>query len=363
MTCRRNNTHNVPLDVTTTPKSDETVDRSGDRLPCTPIKYTGLVPITPMPKYESMDTPDIRKLAKKYGIKQTLGTKRLQTKLKEIYLYNHQLLSPQSETPTMAGNDQLQNPEFDLDYDECVESTSTNPSSPVKTPKRRKARLGFKSKPMHAVAHQTKIIDLTDSDSDQAPEIETTPNQETGTCTISDVLHNTGITTNVTENNSEHFTNYPAEDTTHSYEGVSTIMPTISLLDSDSSMDGFTANENLNSANECSVNGPENKFLPNDLITTEACNVVSKDCSPNKSHMLIDLTMSDLSHNNLEHSISDIFEMQSPGTSKEILHSLDDNPSLDNMSEKSSQQPNIEAFNYNEYVKGCSGMIRYDLYH
>ncbi|XP_039248091.2 uncharacterized protein LOC120325968 [Styela clava] len=60
--------------------------------------YTGVVPITPMPDFNEMNTPEIQRRAEKFGIKKRLAKTKLRTKLKEAYLYTHQIYSPTENT-------------------------------------------------------------------------------------------------------------------------------------------------------------------------------------------------------------------------------------------------------------------------
>lgn len=55
------------------------------------VERSGLVPITPMPDFNNMDTPEVQKQAQKYGMKKRLAKSKLRTKLKEVYMYTHQI--------------------------------------------------------------------------------------------------------------------------------------------------------------------------------------------------------------------------------------------------------------------------------
>uniref|UniRef100_A0A3B1ICX5 Structure-specific endonuclease subunit SLX4 n=1 Tax=Astyanax mexicanus TaxID=7994 RepID=A0A3B1ICX5_ASTMX len=55
-----------------------------------------LVPITPMPGFSDMDTPELRKRLDSYGVR-PLPKKQMVLKLKEIHHYTHQLMSSESE--------------------------------------------------------------------------------------------------------------------------------------------------------------------------------------------------------------------------------------------------------------------------
>ncbi|XP_072527252.1 structure-specific endonuclease subunit SLX4 [Salminus brasiliensis] len=55
-----------------------------------------LVPITPMPGFSDMDTPELKKRLDRYGVR-PLPKKQMVLKLKEIHHYTHQLMSSESE--------------------------------------------------------------------------------------------------------------------------------------------------------------------------------------------------------------------------------------------------------------------------
>ncbi|XP_039550871.1 structure-specific endonuclease subunit SLX4 isoform X2 [Pimephales promelas] len=58
-----------------------------------------LVPITPMPGYSDMDTPELKNKLNRFGVR-PLPKKQMVLKLKEIHQYTHQLLSSDSEEET-----------------------------------------------------------------------------------------------------------------------------------------------------------------------------------------------------------------------------------------------------------------------
>uniref|UniRef100_A0A8D3DN05 Structure-specific endonuclease subunit SLX4 n=1 Tax=Scophthalmus maximus TaxID=52904 RepID=A0A8D3DN05_SCOMX len=64
-------------------------------------KRRSLVPITPMPHYSDMDTPDLKNKLNRFGVR-PLPKRQMILKLKEIHQYTHQLVSSDSEeeTPT-----------------------------------------------------------------------------------------------------------------------------------------------------------------------------------------------------------------------------------------------------------------------
>lgn len=53
--------------------------------------YVGPVPITPMPDFRKMATPEVLHQASKIGLKKTLSKVKLKAKLEENYLYHHQI--------------------------------------------------------------------------------------------------------------------------------------------------------------------------------------------------------------------------------------------------------------------------------
>lgn len=59
-------------------------------------KRQALVPITPMPHYSDMDTPDLKNKLNRFGVR-PLPKRQMILKLKEIHQYTHQLLSSDSE--------------------------------------------------------------------------------------------------------------------------------------------------------------------------------------------------------------------------------------------------------------------------
>ncbi|XP_017575200.2 structure-specific endonuclease subunit SLX4 [Pygocentrus nattereri] len=58
-----------------------------------------LVPITPMPGFSDMDTPDLKKRLDRFGVR-PLPKKQMVLKLKEIHQYTHQLMTSESEEET-----------------------------------------------------------------------------------------------------------------------------------------------------------------------------------------------------------------------------------------------------------------------
>uniref|UniRef100_A0A4W5KKX3 Structure-specific endonuclease subunit SLX4 n=1 Tax=Hucho hucho TaxID=62062 RepID=A0A4W5KKX3_9TELE len=58
-----------------------------------------LVPITPMPSYSDMDTPDLKNKLNRFGVR-PLPKRQMILKLKEIHQYTHQVISSESEDET-----------------------------------------------------------------------------------------------------------------------------------------------------------------------------------------------------------------------------------------------------------------------
>ncbi|XP_035034156.2 structure-specific endonuclease subunit SLX4 [Hippoglossus stenolepis] len=59
-------------------------------------KHCSVVPITPMPHYSDMDTPDLKNKLNRFGVR-PLPKRQMILKLKEIHQYTHQLVSSDSE--------------------------------------------------------------------------------------------------------------------------------------------------------------------------------------------------------------------------------------------------------------------------
>ncbi|KAM9314812.1 structure-specific endonuclease subunit SLX4 [Pholidichthys leucotaenia] len=70
-----------------------------------------LVPITPMPHYSDMDTPELKNKLNRFGVR-PLPKRQMILKLKEIHQYTHQLVSSDSEdeVPTTSGAAQMKPP-------------------------------------------------------------------------------------------------------------------------------------------------------------------------------------------------------------------------------------------------------------
>lgn len=87
--------------------------------------YVGPVPITPMPDFQRMATPEVLHRATTIGLKKTLSKVKLKAKLKETYLYHHQIAPERSfvnhEDLGMHDDDDLVN--TDLEYDVTVKLT------------------------------------------------------------------------------------------------------------------------------------------------------------------------------------------------------------------------------------------------
>ncbi|XP_053182838.1 structure-specific endonuclease subunit SLX4 [Scomber japonicus] len=74
-------------------------------------KRRSLVPITPMPHYSDMDTPDLKNKLNRFGVR-PLPKRQMILKLKEIHQYTHQLVNSDSEdeTPFAGGTAQILKP-------------------------------------------------------------------------------------------------------------------------------------------------------------------------------------------------------------------------------------------------------------
>uniref|UniRef100_A0A3Q2YH64 Structure-specific endonuclease subunit SLX4 n=1 Tax=Hippocampus comes TaxID=109280 RepID=A0A3Q2YH64_HIPCM len=59
-------------------------------------KHRTLVPITPMPHYSDMDTPELKNKLDRFGVR-ALPKRQMILKLKEIHQYTHQLVNSDSE--------------------------------------------------------------------------------------------------------------------------------------------------------------------------------------------------------------------------------------------------------------------------
>uniref|UniRef100_H3CE28 Structure-specific endonuclease subunit SLX4 n=1 Tax=Tetraodon nigroviridis TaxID=99883 RepID=H3CE28_TETNG len=74
-----------------------------------PKRRRSLVPVTPMPHYSGMDTPELKNKLNGFGVR-PLPKRQMILKLKEIHQYTHQLLSSDSEdeggkpSPVSNGN-------------------------------------------------------------------------------------------------------------------------------------------------------------------------------------------------------------------------------------------------------------------
>lgn len=353
MTCRDNS---LPLDTLSTPKSNITDSRYSDRVLCTPIKYTGPVPITPMPEYDSLETPELHRLAKKYGMKQALGKTRLQTKLKEVYLYNHQLSSPASETST---NETANQTCSKISIDES--DVKLNPSLPIDSPKSTISGDGFRSKLMRHSAkakHRLKTIDLTgdpiceDAQNTYKGGVPKELDHQLVLCTRTDEPLNSNMALNVVENNSVII----SDQEIFQCNVTDSITSTISLLDS--STDKFPDHINLNHDDVNVTRKSADETCLKDSVISKECKI----SSPNISHEVIDLTASDLSDDsvNIEHSISDIFEVQISGTRKELSCDNMDECSHTNVSEENPvhSEQSTSVFNHGENAKIYTGMIK-----
>lgn len=94
--------------ATSTPKTARPDPRKKRRYDSPAEKYTKVVPITPMPSFKDMGTPEVEQHAQKYGLKKRLGKAKLRSKLAEVYLYSHQTCSPVENSAT---NDQHNTPD------------------------------------------------------------------------------------------------------------------------------------------------------------------------------------------------------------------------------------------------------------
>ncbi|XP_062285810.1 structure-specific endonuclease subunit SLX4 isoform X2 [Scomber scombrus] len=74
-------------------------------------KRHSLVPITPMPQYSDMDTPELKNKLNRFGVR-PLPKRKMILKLKEIHQYTHQLVNSDSEdeTPPVGGTARILKP-------------------------------------------------------------------------------------------------------------------------------------------------------------------------------------------------------------------------------------------------------------
>ncbi|XP_030836261.1 uncharacterized protein LOC105437990 [Strongylocentrotus purpuratus] len=90
--------HRLSQSLTTTPRTSQSNAVSTGAVLKTPSisrlirdEYYPPAPITPMPNYDSMMTPELKKELKRYGVK-PLGKKKAKLLLSEIYSYLHQVM-------------------------------------------------------------------------------------------------------------------------------------------------------------------------------------------------------------------------------------------------------------------------------
>lgn len=56
-----------------------------------------LIPMTPMPNFSDMETPEVLRQGQKIGLKKRIGKTKIKKKLKEVFMYNHQVASSDEE--------------------------------------------------------------------------------------------------------------------------------------------------------------------------------------------------------------------------------------------------------------------------
>nr|XP_039263161.1 uncharacterized protein LOC120339147 [Styela clava] len=86
-------------------------------------KYFGPVPITPMPNYQDMETPEVIKHATKFGLKKNLGKVKLRSKLQEAYLYKHLIASDNEESEIEDADDYEC---FENEDDLCIDTAEAD---------------------------------------------------------------------------------------------------------------------------------------------------------------------------------------------------------------------------------------------
>ncbi|XP_051977394.1 structure-specific endonuclease subunit SLX4-like isoform X2 [Xyrauchen texanus] len=89
----------LPLSQRLAPHAAKRVAELKTPVACRKANKGPLVPITPMPGFSDMDTPDLKNRLNRFGVR-PLPKKQMVLKLKEIHQYTHQLQSSESEEET-----------------------------------------------------------------------------------------------------------------------------------------------------------------------------------------------------------------------------------------------------------------------
>ncbi|XP_051551080.1 structure-specific endonuclease subunit SLX4-like isoform X2 [Myxocyprinus asiaticus] len=89
----------LPLSQRLAPPAAKRVAELKTPVACRKKNKGPLVPITPMPGFSDMDTPDLKNRLNRFGVR-PLPKKQMVLKLKEIHQYTHQLQSSESEEET-----------------------------------------------------------------------------------------------------------------------------------------------------------------------------------------------------------------------------------------------------------------------
>ncbi|KAK7930137.1 hypothetical protein WMY93_006532 [Mugilogobius chulae] len=120
-------------------------------------KRQALVPITPMPHYSDMDTPELKNKLNKFGVR-PLPKRQMVLKLKEIHQYTHQLVSSDSEDEASSA---VQKP---------TTTTTTITTSPIKLPQDEEPLSASQGSNTSSTAESERsnpeIVQLSDGDSD-----------------------------------------------------------------------------------------------------------------------------------------------------------------------------------------------------
>uniref|UniRef100_A0A672TBE8 Structure-specific endonuclease subunit SLX4 n=1 Tax=Sinocyclocheilus grahami TaxID=75366 RepID=A0A672TBE8_SINGR len=104
-----------------------------DMVACRKRNKGPLVPITPMPGFSDMDTPELKNKLNRFGVR-PLPKKQMVLKLKEIHQYTHQLQSSESEEET-SGPQCHPNASNSQSAPLCFKQPTAPPAvSPVKLP-------------------------------------------------------------------------------------------------------------------------------------------------------------------------------------------------------------------------------------
>ncbi|XP_072318474.1 structure-specific endonuclease subunit SLX4 [Eucyclogobius newberryi] len=133
------------------------------------------VPITPMPHYSDMDTPELKNKLNKFGVR-PLPKRQMVLKLKEIHQYTHQLTSSESEdeAPSAGQTAQAKVPvSAAVSPTSCAMAKFKKPTitttSPMKTPQDDEplsASQGSNTSTAESERSNPEIVQLSDGDSD-----------------------------------------------------------------------------------------------------------------------------------------------------------------------------------------------------